>query len=590
MAHKSFESTPLRWLRHNINSLQELVGFNDRASVMLLHFPFGRSDSDASSSDCAFDKIAHFCRQIHDESVICILTTPPDAARLIPRLEKALQFQLWVAVKLKEGVYPTEDGQLANRHAALLILTRYRKSLRHALTRIGYTYCPACGKTTKDYGGKKHIYNSYGTLISDVWRDIECDPTSAVPEIDARLSDLFGLNPYDSLHILDMRSCSELEPRAQAWCVKEDMLPFFPKTIGVPPDSRLINDDCLVALRSLPHSSVDFCFADPPYNIEKKYDYTNDAMECKEYCAWCDEWLTQLGRVLKPGRTVAVINIPLWAVRHYQHLCKTLNFQAWIAWDGLSLPVRMIMPSHYAVICFSKGQPRALPGLDPAFLAGAEGRKELPMAEFCCVRSSCLAARGNGRFIDRAHFSDLWYDIHRLKHNSRRVDHPCQLPPSFMRRLFTLFTKPGEMVLDCFDGSGTSTLVAHLMERRFIGIEISAQYHKIAKERHEMLETGEDPFGKKNSIPLAKNSRVERLAKQKYKVSKKTLQLDVREIARKLGRMPTRDEVRAMSKYPIEYFDRYFVSWGEVCAAARHDGMSELPPVTTDVDRQLTLL
>jgi site-specific DNA-methyltransferase (adenine-specific) len=35
--------------------------------------------------------------------------------------------------------------------------------------------------------------------------------------------------------------------------------------------------------------------------------------------------------------------------------------------------------------------------------------------------------------------------------------------------------------------------------------------------------------------------------------------------------------VKATSKYPIEYFDSYFVSWGEVCAAARHDGMSELP-------------
>jgi site-specific DNA-methyltransferase (adenine-specific) len=41
--------------------------------------------------------------------------------------------------------------------------------------------------------------------------------------------------------------------------------------------------------------------------------------------------------------------------------------------------------------------------------------------------------------------------------------------------------------------------------------------------------------------------------------------------------LPTRDEVKDMSKHPIEYFENYFFSWGEVCAAARHDGMSELP-------------
>ena len=106
---------------------------------------------------------------------------------------------------------------------------------------------------------------------------------------------------------------------------------------------------------------------------------------------------------------------------------------------------------------------------------------------------------------------------------------------------------------------------------------MSAQYHKIAQERHEMILDGEDPFGKRETVPQAKNSRVERLQKQRYEVSKKLLQLEVRKIARILGRMPTREDVISMSEHPIKYFDEYFFSWGEVCAAARHDGMSELP-------------
>jgi site-specific DNA-methyltransferase (adenine-specific) len=146
-----------------------------------------------------------------------------------------------------------------------------------------------------------------------------------------------------------------------------------------------------------------------------------------------------------------------------------------------------------------------------------------------------------------------------------------------MRRLFALFTKPGEMVLDPFNGSGTSTLVAEQMGRGFVGIEISQEYHKIAVNRHEMLKRGEDPFGKCDSVPKAKNSPVGRLPKQRYRVTKKSLQLEIKRIAGQIGHIPVREEVEALSKYPLEYFDSYFLSWGEVCAAARTTGMSELP-------------
>jgi site-specific DNA-methyltransferase (adenine-specific) len=254
-----------------------------------------------------------------------------------------------------------------------------------------------------------------------------------------------------------------------------------------------------------------------------------------------------------------------------------MDFQAWIAWDGLGFPVRMIMPAHYAVICFSKGNPRPLPGLSSGNDNSLDAEYLRPLGETYCLRAKCVSQRRHLGAFDQAAVSDLWHDIHRLKHNSRRVDHPCQLPPTLMRRLFALFTKPGEIILDCFNGAGTSTLVAQQMNRRYIGIELSSQYHEITIQRHEQIARGIDPFGKVAYVPVAKNSPVQRLPKQKYAVSKKALQLDVKRITHELGHLPTREEVQQFSKFPIEYFEKYFISWGEVCAAARTTGMSENP-------------
>lgn len=568
MAHWSEDSQPLNVITSNLKKFSQLQEISvDRPDVYFFQFPFFRKTGDAEKSQELFNELSDWCTRLDDSAVVCILTTAPDAAVLLPFLEQELCSQLWVAVKTTPDCYPEIEGQLPNQHAALLVLTKYKGSLKHTKTRVQYTYCPACEKTTKDYGGKKHTYHSYGTLLSDVWRDIECDPNGETDLIVQRLADLFGIAPHQHLQLIDLRRCEELQPNNPP-IITEDKLGLVAPQLK----SQLINEDCLTALQSIPDNSIDFCFADPPYNLKKKYDRWNDGMESVEYFQWCDQWLSELYRVLKPNRTLAVLNIPLWAVRHFQHLNKLMTFQDWIVWDGLSFPVRMIMPSHYAVICFSKGNPRTIPSVA---IPDASNRDLTALKERYCLRATCISRRSWAKTNDRMAISDLWHDVHRLKHNSKRVDHPCQLPPALMRRLFASYTNPNEMILDCFNGTGTSTLVAQQMKRRYIGIELSLQYHQIAQERHADLLAGGDPFGKVTAIPTAKNSPVQRLQKQKYAVSKKVLQLEVKRIATDLGRLPTKDDVKELSQYPIEYYETYFVSWGEVCAAARTTGMTE---------------
>ena len=145
-----------------------------------------------------------------------------------------------------------------------------------------------------------------------------------------------------------------------------------------------------------------------------------------------------------------------------------------------------------------------------------------------------------------------------------------------MNRLISLFTNEDEIVLDPFNGAGTTSLCAEMLKRNFIGIELSEYYHSISSNRHNELRMGIDPFRKYNNVPNAKNSYVQRLKKQKYEVDKKSLQLEVKQISRKLGRIPSRKDVLENTQYKIEYFDNYFINWSEVTAAARTTGMEKV--------------
>jgi site-specific DNA-methyltransferase (adenine-specific) len=143
--------------------------------------------------------------------------------------------------------------------------------------------------------------------------------------------------------------------------------------------------------------------------------------------------------------------------------------------------------------------------------------------------------------------------------------------------LIAAWTNPGEVVLDCFNGVGTTTLVARDLNRRYIGIELDERYHHVAELRHREIEAEAQPFRTyANARTLsAKNSWVPRMPRRSYAIPKKTLQLEVKRVAKMLDRLPTRQEMIRFGKYPIRYYDEYFVSWGEVCAAARTTGMSE---------------
>lgn len=621
MTHLSEGARPLAPKYIPIQSSEDLSkeahGFTD---VCVLILPPSAEPNEYKSALHGIGAIvAELAGELGPEATLITVGETIDLVQVQAAMSPAVRYQHWIAIK---RTLPKWIGNrsLPNHHFGALIHTRYKQSLRHAKTRIEYTYCPACNKTTKDYGGKKHTYHRYGTLTSDVWRDIPCDLEGDVTPIVTRFRDLFGITPYNELLVLDCRQM-DLERMPVEYSVRPEWNVSFgvgrdvPAGYGIEPHpvpqpsllqladhsltpveitnnalpsaliDQVLHGDCLEWLRKIPDDTVDLVFADPPYNLGKKYRGYTDDLEIREYFDWCDRWIAELARVLKPGHTCAVLNIPLWAIRHFLFMDSILQFQNWIAWDALAFPVRLIMPAHYTILAFSKGEPRELPGLVGQakwtdVQSAPDAFKSLePLAEGYCLRSNCVRKRRAARIDDRGPLTDLWWDIHRLKHNSRRVDHPTQLPPHLMYRLISIFTRPGEIVLDCFNGAGTTTLTAHQLGRHYIGIEKSQQYCDVAKNRHAEIIRGLDPFRKAKRKLTAKNSPVPRLPEQKYEVPKKTLQLEVKRVAGALGHLPTREELAQHGKYPIRYYDEYFVSWGEVCAAARTTGMTELPPL-----------
>lgn len=81
---------------------------------------------------------------------------------------------------------------------------------------------------------------------------------------------------------------------------------FFETSLG-----KLYNADCLKVLATIEGESVDTVFADPPFNLKKVYDEgINDSLSTTQYIEWCYKWIEECIRILKPGGSLFIYNIP----------------------------------------------------------------------------------------------------------------------------------------------------------------------------------------------------------------------------------------------------------------------------------------
>jgi len=228
----------------------------------------------------------------------------------------------------------------------------------------------------------------------------------------------------------------------------------------------LLEGDCLALLSKIKDNSVDLVFADPPFNLGKDYaSKMNDAVTDAEYLEWCRGWLTHLVRVLAPGGSLFVYNLPKWNLALGPFLMEKLTFRHWIAVDmKYSLPIQgRLYPSNYSLLYFIKGnRPKTF----------TPDRVPLKTCRHCGGELQDYGGYRDKMNPSGVNLADVWSDIPPVRHQKYKDRKANQLALKLLDRVVCMASKKGDTILDPFGGSGTTYVAAELLERRWIGMEL----------------------------------------------------------------------------------------------------------------------
>jgi site-specific DNA-methyltransferase (adenine-specific) len=243
---------------------------------------------------------------------------------------------------------------------------------------------------------------------------------------------------------------------------------------------KVIEGDAIEVMREIPDNSVDMTFADPPFNLGKRYNNYHDKKRIDEYLEWCRLWLKEMVRITKPTGSIFVHHIPKWLTYFAGFLNEIAYFRHWIVWDAMSSPLgKTLLPSHYGILWYTK-EKRGFKFYDI--------RSTHPRCRNCGIVLQDYGGKKNKMHPYGPLISDVWKDIHRIRHKKRRDEHPCQLPIPLLERLILMTTDEGDIVLDPFVGTGTTAIAAKRLGRKYIAIDIDSKYVKIAIEKLENVQ------------------------------------------------------------------------------------------------------
>lgn len=247
----------------------------------------------------------------------------------------------------------------------------------------------------------------------------------------------------------------------------------------------IIWGDAIEALSSeIPNGSVDLIFADPPYNIGKIFNGRKDRWPSDEaYLSWCYEWLNLCIAKLKPHGSFYVMtatqNMPYFDI----FLRKQLHILSRIVWayDSSGVQARNYFGSLYEPILFCvKDKDNYTFNTDDILVEARTGatRKLIDYRKTVPTMYNTKKVPGNVWNIPRVRYRMEEYE-----------NHPTQKPITLLDRIIKASSKPGDLVLDPFSGTFTTSCVAQSLGRDSLGIEVEEEYVKIGLRRLAIQET-----------------------------------------------------------------------------------------------------
>jgi site-specific DNA-methyltransferase (adenine-specific) len=246
---------------------------------------------------------------------------------------------------------------------------------------------------------------------------------------------------------------------------------------------KIIHGDVIDSLnRKISDESIDLIFADPPYNIGKSFNGTREKWESEAaYLKWCYQWLDLCVAKLKPSGSLYVMtstqNMP-----HFDLYLRTrLTILSRIVWyyDSSGVQARRYYGSLYEPILFCIKDPERYTFNADAILVEARTgavRKLIDYRKPTPAPYNTKKVPGNVWHIPRVRYRMEEYE-----------NHPTQKPIALLQKIIKASSNPGDIVLDPFSGTFTTSFVAKQLGRNSVGIEKEEAYIKIGLRRLDLM-------------------------------------------------------------------------------------------------------
>jgi site-specific DNA-methyltransferase (adenine-specific) len=250
----------------------------------------------------------------------------------------------------------------------------------------------------------------------------------------------------------------------------------------------IIHEDCIAGMKKLADNSADIVICDPPYNIGKDFGNNSDKQKMDDYLKWCDDWISECIRILKPKGTLYIYGFS--EILAFIRVRITINVR-WIVWhytNKVTPSLNFWQRTHESILCCYKEKPvfnrdDVREPYTETFLKNAAGK----------VRKATKGRFSNGEkeTVYTAHEKGaLPRDVLKVSAlaggagKKERVNHPTQKPLELCEKLIKA-SKNGEntLLVIPFAGSGSECVAAKNENINFIGYEINEEYVQLCRER-----------------------------------------------------------------------------------------------------------